>query len=88
MVIKNIYNAVSCILLFVYFVFAYTLSFLFIISEFSKHPSVSENVMVVTFGRDVKVIQHYSNKHKTISRCVGNTFHSFHKIIELSPFFF
>lgn len=62
--------------------------FLFIISEFSKHPSVSENVMVVTFGRDVKVIQHYSNKHKTISRCVGNTFHSFHKIIELSPFFF
>nr|XP_019922789.2 uncharacterized protein LOC105328252 [Crassostrea gigas] len=41
-----------------------------IIYEFSKHPSVSENVMVVTFGRDVKVIQHYSNKHKTISRCV------------------
>lgn len=61
--------------------------FLFIISEFSKHQSVSENVMVITFGRDVKVIQHYSNKHKTISRCVGNTFHSFHKIIELSPVF-
>ena len=41
--------------------------------EFSLHPSISENVMVVTFGRDVKVIQSYSNDFRTISRCVGNT---------------
>lgn len=76
-----------CILLFVYFVIAYTLSFFFIISEFSKHPSIPENVMVVTFGQDVKVIQRYSNKHKTISRCVGNihcTFSIIINMIELS----
>lgn len=44
--------------------------------------------MVVTFGRNVKVIQRYSTKHKTISRCVGNTFHSFDNMIELSPVLF
>nr|XP_022329954.1 uncharacterized protein LOC111128567 [Crassostrea virginica] len=41
-----------------------------IINEFSQHPSIAENVMVITFGREVRVIQYYSNDHRTISKCV------------------
>lgn len=32
--------------------------------------------MVVTFGRDVKVIQYFSNDYRKISACVGNAFSS------------
>nr|XP_022329953.1 uncharacterized protein LOC111128566 [Crassostrea virginica] len=43
-----------------------------IVNEFSLHPNISENVMVITFGRDVKVLQYYSTDYKEIVKCVDN----------------
>lgn len=40
--------------------------------EFSQHPSIKENVTIITFGRDVKVLQYYSTDYTKISECVGN----------------
>ncbi|XP_062610776.1 uncharacterized protein LOC134272569, partial [Saccostrea cucullata] len=43
-----------------------------IINEFSKHPSKTENVSVITFGDDVKILQYYSKDYISISRCVDS----------------
>ncbi|XP_078314482.1 uncharacterized protein LOC111131493 isoform X2 [Crassostrea virginica] len=43
-----------------------------IINEYSTLQTISENVMVVTFGPDVKVIQYFSNDYRKISACVDN----------------
>lgn len=40
--------------------------------ETSQHQSIKENITVITFGLDVKVIQYYSCDHTEISKCVGN----------------
>ncbi|XP_052699916.1 uncharacterized protein LOC128177295 [Crassostrea angulata] len=41
-----------------------------IIHEFSQHSSITENVTVMTFGQDVKVIQYYSCDHAEVTKCV------------------
>ncbi|XP_061168822.1 uncharacterized protein LOC133178072 [Saccostrea echinata] len=44
-----------------------------IINEFSKHSSsVPENVSVVTFGKEVKVLQYYSNNYTMLANCVDD----------------
>ncbi|XP_052696634.1 uncharacterized protein LOC128175218 isoform X1 [Crassostrea angulata] len=43
-----------------------------IIHEFSQHPSITENVTVITCGRDVKVLQYYSANYTEISECVDD----------------
>lgn len=43
-------------------------------TEFSQHPSITENVTVITCGRDVKILQYYSTNYTKISECVGNAF--------------
>ncbi|XP_061168838.1 uncharacterized protein LOC133178094 [Saccostrea echinata] len=44
-----------------------------IISEFSKHSSaIPENVSIVTFGEEVKVLHYYSTDYTTIAQCVDN----------------
>lgn len=45
---------------------------LFFMLEFSQHSSITENVTVMTFGQDVKVIQYYSCDHAEVIKCVGN----------------
>lgn len=66
-------------------------------TEFSQHPSITENVTVITCGRDVKILQYYSTNYTKISECVGNAFKfskylninkSWHRMISLSLFFF
>lgn len=44
-----------------------------ILSEFSKHPSIAENVSVITFGEEVKIRHYYSNDYGSITRCVGKS---------------
>lgn len=46
--------------------------YLFFMLEFSQHSSITENVTVMTFGQDVKVIQYYSCDHAEVIQCVGN----------------
>lgn len=46
--------------------------YFFFMLEFSQHSSITENVTVMTFGQDVKVIQYYSCDHAEVTKCVGN----------------